>query len=367
MTKRVITTVATRSHLAFARALAISRAQSNPGVPVYVLLADGKPGEDSDASEPFELIFPSQLPDQAAIRRMSFYYTPFEFCNGLRGHLGLYVLREIGADEWVYLDSDIMVLGSLQPIWDQLAQSPILVTPHLSTPVPESSVFPTELQISMHGVFNSGFLALRKCEETEAFYRWFSDRLSRFCFVGEWGNFVDQTWLTLAPCLFPSTQMCRHSGVNIGHWNLHERHLSQAPDGSFTSNGEKIVCVHFSGWDFMKPTEVSKYAPAYLRPAPAGWQALGLKYRDLLVSARYDPARVAPYGYANFNDGRPITNRMRRGYRDEYRRGDGADDPFTQSSHFYRQYSDAAMLVRRLNSSARQLMRWVASKMPGKR
>jgi hypothetical protein len=346
---RAVVTLASRSHLPFARALAMSVNASNPGLPVYVLLVDGNAGEDSDKSEPFKLIFLSQLPDQATVRRMSFQYAAFEFCNALKGHLSQFVMEELKPEQWIYLDSDIMVCGSLQPIWQAIDTGPIVITPHCTRPIPGSDVGPYELNLIKHGVYNGGLMGMKNRPETGRFLNWFASRLSRFAFYDDAaGSFVDQTWMTLIPCLFESTVICRHPGVNIGHWNLHERTLTRADDGTFLSNGLPVVCVHFSGWDFSNPEKISKFALPHLNPVPPEWAAIGLRYRELLTQAGYDPAVQVPYGFGCFSDRREITSRMRKGYLADLDAGLAPADPFNSAVHFYIKYPPRYYRVRQL-------------------
>jgi hypothetical protein len=347
--KRIVVTLATQSHIPFARALAISVRETNPDIPVYVLLVDGDECITRGASEPFRSIRLSELPDQPTIQRMAFYYSAFEFCNAIKGHLGQYVSQQLGAVEWVYLDSDIAVFGSLDPLWHELRQGSIVLTAHCTQPVPGADVFPYERDVIKHGVFNGGLLALEKGALTAEFLHWFGTRLSRFAFYDDLaGTFVDQTWLTLVPCLFQPTSVCRHPGVNIGHWNLHERMLTRADDGTFLSNGQPVVCVHFSGWDFANPELISKFALPHLTPVPPGWAPLGRRYHELLNAAGYDPGAQFPYGFARFSDGRQITSAMRKGYLTELDAGRAPVDPFNSADYFHSKYPPRYHRLRRL-------------------
>src|SRR5262249_39828120 len=162
-----------QSHLPYARALAMSVRQSNPDIAVYVLLVDGD-GKQPDGNEPFNTITLAQLPDQAIIGRMAFYYTPFEFCNALKAHLSTYVMSKLKPGQWLCLDSDMRICASLEPIWRQLESASILLTPHCTRPTPDPGASKREAAVIKYGVFNGGLMGLSKCQETSEFLRWFA-------------------------------------------------------------------------------------------------------------------------------------------------------------------------------------------------
>lgn len=333
MKARAVFTVVTKSHLASARVLAQSLARHNPGLPLYALLADEPEGVFDPEAELFRVIRLDELGEAATVRRMAFYYSAFEFCNALKAALHNYVLKRTELDEWLYLDSDILVCGDLQPMFAELARSSILLHPHLSRPHEPRNAEPQETTLLSHGIYNGGFLGVRRTATATAFVAWFLDRLERFGFR-DGGMFVDQLWLNLAPLLFNDVGLCTHPGANVGHWNLYDRQLSKDADGGWKANGEPLLWMHFSGWDIRQPERVSKYAPMYCDWQDDGWAELGRQYQQLLIAHGIEQTQSWPYAFARFEDGTPVTAAMRRHYFRRLQAGQMRGDPFQKSREF---------------------------------
>ena len=316
MFERAVCTIITKSYLAHARVLAKSIAKHNPYTPLYVLLADRIDGYFDPALEPFKIIYLEDLSDKQAIEKMCFYYTPFELCCALRGLLHEYMFDQEIAQAWLFLDSDIMVFSSLEPIFHQLKKASILLTPHSSDPVEEKYIDPHEKNFISSGLYNAGFLGLNRTKEARDFIHWFKLRLKYFCLSDpKSGLFVDQKWLNLVPLYFQNSNLYRHPGANLGHWNLFERTLDRNDVGYVMANGKPVLFVHFSGWDINNPSIVSKYSPMYLEKVSKLWVEIADEYRNLLLINEYFELKDYPYAFSCFSNGKLITDEVRRNYR----------------------------------------------------
>jgi hypothetical protein len=343
---RAACTIITANYLAYAETLAETLARHNPDLPLYVLIVD--PPADFDRHQ-FTTFIPLYLDafeaQFALIEQMSFYYRAAEFCWSLRGFLHEYMLDRTPHDCWLFLDSDIMVSGSLDPIFEQLNHCSILLNPHLQKTgyLPAGSWI--ELSVLRVGKFNGGFLGLHRSQEVRDFIDWFKARLERFCFDEPRFEGIhvlcgDQTWLDFVPIHFPAVELLRHPGANLAHWNLFERNIVLHPDGSVTVDGQPLLFTHFSGWSIDEPEWVSRHSPHYTQPPniPA-WESLGREYRDRLLKNGYAEKITWPYGFARFSNGEEITYEQRRLYyndlRDhELRHGQASiEHPFNHPEH----------------------------------
>ncbi len=230
-----ICTIVTKSYLAHARVLARSLLAVHPSAKMYVLLADRVDGCFDPSTEPFQTVLLEDLGHPEMIEAMSFYYTPFEFCCAVRGLLHEYMWQKSSSEAWIYLDSDIYVLGDLSDAMQALTSSSVLLNPHSVSPAREEFITTAELQTLRNGIFNGGFLGIRRCEASKRFIDWFSDRLGRFCFDGMPGQFVDQLWLNHVPQFFPDVTIYTHPGANVGPWNLHQRTMAPTTKGVILS------------------------------------------------------------------------------------------------------------------------------------
>jgi hypothetical protein len=310
MASAAFATVITRDHLAHARVLA-ERLRRFHDEPLYVLCIDDMSMHVDVAGLPFRLLtLDDVLP--ADRRNMVFFYSAFELCNALRPWLHRWLLEVTAHDRWVYLDADIMPWGPLDEAWKELDFASVLLTPHALSPPPPEHVELERINLRF-GVYNSGFLGVRRCAEAARFIDWFADRLSTLCFSDWQDVFVDQLWLNFAPGYFADAKEWRHPGANIANWNYYERSIGRVGDG-YTANGRPLLFTHMSSWAYETPETW-----AYGRPVAAEADRdilaeIGATYRDALAAAGHEVCRTWTYGFATFTDGHPITRPMRRGW-----------------------------------------------------
>ncbi|NDJ16283.1 glycosyl transferase, group 1 [Myxacorys almedinensis] len=343
MAKRVVCTVITKSFLAHARTLAESLTEHNPDVELYVLLADRIDNYFDPSLEPFHLIQLEDLPEFDVVSQMCFYYTPFELCCALRGYLHEYIFRHTSAESWIFLDADIMIFHSLDKIFEQVEEASIVLTPHLqslSMPVIEADL---EIAILNAGLYNAGFVGLKRTAEALKFITWFKERLQDYCFndvavENTRGLFVDQRWLNLAPLYFKDVALLLDAGANLGHWNLFDRTLKLTQDHRITVNQQPLFFVHFSGWDIANPDRISKYSVRYDNADILVWKHISIPYRERLLKNGYETTIQYPCAFDSFETGEPISRTMRRLYYDNVTKGMvQPESPFADPAYFHEQ------------------------------
>jgi len=251
------------NYLAKARVLASSLKQQHPDWVMHACLCDGEPpGFVFDLEqEPFdEVTWASEL-DIPRLDGWLFGHDVVELCTAVKGTM-LRMLFERGADKVVYLDPDIGVLGSLQPIVDLLDHHDILLTPHQLEPdAKRSAIQDNEICSLQHGIYNLGFAAVARRTEGLAFADWWEKRLLGWCHDAvSTGIFVDQKWCDLAPGLFDSLHILRDPGCNVASWNLSQRKVSINEQGDVLVNGSPIKFFHFTKLGPVGDTMTQKYA-----------------------------------------------------------------------------------------------------------
>lgn len=317
---RCFATVITRSYLADARALAASIRRFHDD-PIYVVCVDDPTGYFDPAAEPFTVLsLDDVLPEED--RPQVFYYTAFELCNAARAYLHRYLLRATDHSAWAYFDADIAVTADLEPLFAALTAEGVvgLYTAHCLDIAPTHLMEPVETGFQRFGVYNSGFLALRRCAGVERFVDWFVTRLRTLCFFMEHDVNCDQLWMNFYPQLFPELRSWTHRGANVAYWNIHERRVVRAGD-RFLADGEPLLFAHYSRWQIAQPRDFGWGRPLAAGSDPEAVAALGERYRDELVAADVGRCRSWPYGHARFRTGRAITKAMRRAYYDDWIRG----------------------------------------------
>ncbi len=359
-----ICTIITKSHLVYARTLLQSLQKYNEDVKFYVLLADQVDGYFEPKDYDFSWIFLEDLCDQEIVRQMCFYYSAFELCCALRGHLHQYLYQNTDIDKWVFLDSDIMVCGSLEPIFQELENHSILLTAHCDMPVDNEYVYPHEVNFLRVGTFNAGFLGLSRSSTTWGFIEWFKNRLTKFCFndlaISEPRSlFVDQLWLNLVPQFFSGVSVFSHPGANLGHWNLYHKKLEIEQYDKVLVDGEPLLFVHFSGWDINNPDEISKYSPMYQGKRSTIWSMLAKTYLESLLRNDYPTSIKYPYAFTHYSTGETITLAARRHYYLELQQGLSlSESPFAFSknvSSFLSHTESIALLKEEIESVRSEL------------
>jgi hypothetical protein len=341
MSQRAACTIITANYLAYAETLAETLVQHNPELQLYVLIVDPPDDLDHQQFQRFKPIYLSDLGEADLLEQMSFYYGPAEFCWSLRGFMHEYMQNHTQHDTWLFLDSDMMISGSFDPIFAQLDHCSILLNPHFQKTgyLPAGSWI--ELAVLRAGKFNGGFLGLKRSPTTAQFITWFKARLNRFafdepCFEEIHVLYADQLWLDLVPIHFPEVELLRHPGANLAHWNLFERDVVLHPDGTVSVDGQPLLFTHFSGWSIDEPELVSRHSPHYSDPPniPA-WEKKGREYRDRLLNNGYVEKITWPYGFARFRNGQEITYDQRRLYYNDLRNGQcPVDQPFQHPERF---------------------------------
>ena len=154
-----ICTIIAKNYVAHARVLARSYREHHPDGRCWVLVIDDIDAQLDGASEPFELLRPTDvgIPD---FDRMAALYQVLELSTAVKPALLRHLLNQPGQERIAYLDPDIEIHAPLTEIDELLGTYPLVVTPHLTAPMPRDGRRPSETEILMSGSFNLGFIGL---------------------------------------------------------------------------------------------------------------------------------------------------------------------------------------------------------------
>lgn len=237
------------SYLSKARVFASSLRKHHPDWYILAVISDREPegfafeiqNEDFDQVIWTDELFGDDTPS------WMFKHDIVELCTAVKGPV-LKKLVDSGANKIFYLDPDIVVFESLQPLVDALDEASILLTPHQIDPdSSHRAINDNEMCSLRHGVYNLGFLAIRNDDDGRRFANWWSDRLKYFCYDDiPNGLFVDQRWCDLIPALFDNVAVIRDPGYNVASWNLSNRHLDITRKGEILVNHRPLRFYHFT-------------------------------------------------------------------------------------------------------------------------
>lgn len=234
-----------------------------------------------------------------------------ELCTAVKGAM-LCRLLDAGAEKIIYLDPDIALFGSLQPVVDLLDTHDIILTPHQLTPETEpAAIIDNEIVSLKYGIYNLGFLAVAGRAEGRRFAAWWRDRLRDYCFDDIAGGlFTDQRWCDHVPGLFDRVHILRDPGYNVASWNLGRRPVSIAPDGSLHAGGHRLRFFHFT-----KITAAGARMLEYHAGGRIEVFELIAWYRARLAAHELAGLPQGWWAYAHYDDGSPVAPSHRRAYR----------------------------------------------------
>lgn len=254
MNNIIVFTLCSNNYLAHAKTLCESVKKFNPEIETIIGLVDQvDPSIDYSLFAGTEILQYQQL-GFPVVDQMALKYNIIEFNTAVKPYYFECLFRRYSDQAVIYyLDPDIEVFSDFGEMNAMLLNHEILITPHLAYPFERISPF--EVQVLRVGVFNLGFIGLRKSKIVEEFLVWWKIRLEKFCYNdGSKGLFVDQKWVNLVPVLFNGVHIIKSPSYNMGCWNFHERKLLVAY-GRYCVNEVKypLVFFHFSGF---KPTDL---------------------------------------------------------------------------------------------------------------
>ncbi len=308
-----IFTSVTSNYIPKARVLASSLKKFHPDAHFTLVLSDAIPAWLTLPDEPFDEILQIK---ELGIQNFSswvFMHSVVEVCTAVKGFAFQEIFRRHNAEKVIYLDPDIVVFGSLEPILSELDRAAILLTPHQTEPETKlEAIADNEICSLKHGVFNLGFLAVRNSVEGRRFINWWASRLEHFCYDDiPGGLFTDQRWIDLAPCFFGDLHILREPVYNVCTWNLTHRKVTRSIEGGFFVNGQPLCFYHFSGFDSgAQELMVDKYSVE----SPVLYD-MREWYIDACRAAGQDQLGMTPSVYGFFDNGEPISKAHRYLYR----------------------------------------------------
>jgi hypothetical protein len=218
-------------------------------------------------------------------------YSPLELNSALKPYFANFIFQQFDTiDQLVFLDSDILLFSDLHPVYQQLEQNSIVLTPHSLSTVSEGTDFDDRVFLRS-GIYNAGFFGLKRDQYAFTFLTWWMAKLRDQCFFdSKRGMFAEQLWLNLVPLYFERVSVLRHPGCNVSYWNLHEREIS-VTDGRYYVNGSfELIFYHYSGAsvDCLAKNSVSEHQKRYTFTNRPDVEPLFRLYVDSLIRHSFE-------------------------------------------------------------------------------
>jgi len=229
--------------------------------------------------------------------------TPVEYCWTATPALPLYVMEtRRGLDEVTYVDADLRFFGDPSPIFAEMGNASVLITPHRYAP--EYAHHATS------GIYNVQFLTFRRTEEGLRALRWWRERCLEWCHARlENARFGDQKYLDDWPDRFAAVHVLRHIGAGAAPWNVLQYDMRAGPDGTVTVDGTPLIFFHFHGLRLRRSGRDVLHPPGYHVPK-AALELVYRPYLDDLAAARAELAAVDRGFQEGLEDDPPLARRL---------------------------------------------------------
>lgn len=252
---------------------------------------------------------------------MAFKYDVIEFSTAVKPFC-FNKLFKSGYDRVIYLDPDIYVTNNLDVIYSLLDNKSIVLSPHYCKIQERFSGGVSEETFLFAGIYNLGFVAIKKSDIGMTIVTWWMNRLRNKCYIDRMDALhVDQKWLDFIPSFFPDdVEITHHPGINPAVWNLHERELV-IKDGKYRikyideENDYPLLFFHFSGFDPFNKTILNRRHPQYDINHCPSFKPLIDEYVSAEYENGYEKYSAYSYSFNNFTNGEKILPINRRLYR----------------------------------------------------
>jgi lipopolysaccharide biosynthesis glycosyltransferase len=278
------------------------------------LIIDDIEGYIDPAKEKFRVLSLNDL-NIPNLRDFCFKYTIVELATAVKPYAFKYLLDTTQINKILYLDPDIMVMNSLENLYRTLDTSDIILTPHLDKDYPDDDLWPADYHIMMSGIFNLGFIGVRRSENTDRFLQWWQHKLYDKCTTDfSTGYFVDQKFVEYAFVLFPNISVISDTGYNVAYWNLHSRAIKYR-DNDWLCNDGKLFFYHFSDFKPERPDSIASRQSRHHFADMPDLRKLFSSYAGLLIENGYTQSKNWPYTYNKFTTRRELQHVLMRSFR----------------------------------------------------
>lgn len=263
---KIIFTICSNNYLSQAKTLADSVLKHEPDYNVLIFLVDNL----SDSID-YTFFLPHQIIPIEDIginnlKKLWKKYNIIELNTCVKASVFKYLFSLYeNLDYTFYFDPDIMLFNSIKSLEAEFIENDILLTPHIVSPIKLDNFMPSENTFLNYGIYNLGFIGVKKTTNTLSFLDWWEERLFKKGQIKvSDGIFVDQLYINLVPLFFDNVKIMKQLGFNAAPWNLHEReNLTKNGTKYLINNSEKLVFYHFSSYNYKEPENISKYYNRY--------------------------------------------------------------------------------------------------------
>ncbi len=258
MNKNCAFSICAKNYVPLARLLEESILSKSGDCDFFIIIADEI--NDSLQKENNELVAKEVFDfDSKTWNSLTFKYDVTEFCTFLKPYSFDFFFDK-GYEKVCYIDPDIYFYDSFNIILNEFGSYEFLLTPHISY-IEYNSQDHNQIEDELRGsgLFNFGFVGLKKSEDTVSFVKWWKRRLYDKCYRDSINYlYTDQVWGNYIVTYFDLSKIkvVKHLGWNIAPWNYSEREIVCQNEKLYVKkrggngNFEPVIFVHYSGYNY---------------------------------------------------------------------------------------------------------------------
>jgi hypothetical protein len=295
VSSRLVFTIFTKRYLAHARTLSESLRATNPHIRQVAILLDEPEGFFDPRQEPFEIIQGAKLVKERIGEKRLFTSSSLETSCRAKALFAQHLLETQSVSQLLYLDSDILVLHSLDELFERFQGHSLVLFPQALSSHSREKIF-LDRNLIRTGIFNGGMFGVSSDAPGLEFLNWWFTRTLGDCsLTSEYGGYLDQKWLNLAPIFFPSALIYREPDCNIAAWNLFERSI-QLRNNQYFCNEKPVITWHLST-PGNSPEGVFRYPCNASGSSREAIQAFYTAYFERLTFHGFEQTRGWPYSF----------------------------------------------------------------------
>jgi hypothetical protein len=355
--KKIAFTICAKNYIGLALALEKSIKEHNNDVDFLIFVSDEFSDEEKINDLPENIIIAKDAIgiSQEQWNQMSFKYDLTEFCTSIKPSCFKYVFEKFNPDTCIYFDPDILVFNSLDTVYNKLEQHSIIVTPHITTMQERYTGKLNERNLLYSGMFNLGFLALKRDEHSKKMLDWWEIRLEDRCFQNMMENyFTDQKWMDFLPSFFPNQLLISHDlGLNVAPWNFYEREIVNKDNRFFVKNRINkddealfpLTFVHFSGYNYKSLLD-GAIVQGNIKTLEvfSDYQKIFDLYANFIKQSDFSRYVQLSYTYNYFSNQVSISSVYRKLFRRLHEDGKITFNPFQATNSFYLSLKTAKLI-----------------------
>ena len=334
MMNNVVFTIVAKNFLPFARTLGDSILKIHKDdLEYFIFLVDESEGLINFEKERYKIIETGSLRIENYMN-MAFRYDVIEFSTALKPFIISYLFQK-GYDKIIYLDPDISLYNPLDGIYEKLDSYSMVITPHINHPIESKICALDEESLLFYGIYNLGFVAIKKDVHTLNILDWWMKKLYDSCFNERARSiFVDQKWMNFINAfLGEKVLITRNPGYNMSVWNLQERRLRKNDNGyeivDKANETAPLTFYHFSGYHPSNKDYISYKQPSLSFEMFPELKELFDSYREKLIVNGAPGDFKIKYTFAGFENGENITKLHRRLFNSMLLSGVEVTNPFS--------------------------------------